>query len=196
MSAFSITALVAFSYLLGSVPSGIVAARLWKGPDPRTAGSRNIGATNVARTSGKAAGGATLAGDVLKGFLPTFFAIYYFGDPAIAAAVGLASFIGHLFPIFLRFKGGKGVATACGVMFAVSPVATLLSLFIFIVIVGATRYVSIGSMVAAASMPAFLGLFAKNFAYVYLGVAVAVLIIIKHSANIKRLLDGTENRFK
>ncbi|MBI5453099.1 MAG: glycerol-3-phosphate acyltransferase, partial [Deltaproteobacteria bacterium] len=113
--------LVPIAYLLGSVPTGIVIVRLFGGVDPRSAGSKNIGATNVGRTSGRLPGILTLIGDLLKGALPVFIAFRLAPTPLLVSLTGLAAFLGHLFPVYLGFKGGKGVATACGVMLIVSP---------------------------------------------------------------------------
>ncbi|MBI5599078.1 MAG: glycerol-3-phosphate 1-O-acyltransferase PlsY [Deltaproteobacteria bacterium] len=188
--------LIPFAYLLGSVPTGVVAARLTGGVDPRSAGSRNIGATNVGRTSGRTAGVLTLAGDMLKGAAPAVIAAYLSGNEAIVAMAGLFAFLGHLFPVFLGFKGGKGVATACGVFLVISPATLFLSAGVFILMLLITRYVSVGSMAAALSLPVFMAVFKAGSVYIALGAVVALLIVIKHSDNIKRLIEGRENRFR
>src|SRR5271169_680749 len=131
------------AYLLGSIPVGVVLAKL-KGQDPRKAGSGNIGATNVMRTVGKGLGILTLAGDILKGLVPTWLAIHYEQSAVIVAACGLAAFAGHLWPIYLRFKGGKGVATALGLLLALKPAVILILLPVFIVVLLKWRYVSLG----------------------------------------------------
>ncbi|MEK7313477.1 MAG: glycerol-3-phosphate 1-O-acyltransferase PlsY [Deltaproteobacteria bacterium] len=182
------------SYLLGSVPTGLVIARFLGGVDPRTAGSRNIGATNVGRTSGKLAGALCLAGDILKGVLPTLLAHYYFSTPLFVALVGLSVFIGHIYPVFLSFKGGKGVATACGVFAVISPAALILALAVFFAVCYFTRYVSIGSMTAALSVPVFQSITGKNPVYVTMSGIMAIFMIIKHSDNIRRLGRGEENK--
>lgn len=187
--------LIPVAYLMGSIPTGIIIAKILRGEDPRTMGSRNIGATNVSRSAGKVAGILTLLADAMKGAVPTLAAWYI--DPRavlLISLVGISAFIGHLFPVFLAFRGGKGVATALGVMLVVSPIATLLSAFIFLVVVMIKRYVSLGSIMAAALLPVFLAILPQSRAYVSMGIAVAVLIIIKHKDNIKRLAAGTENR--
>lgn len=186
--------LAPLAYLLGSVPMGILAAKAFGGVDPRSSGSGNIGATNVGRTSGKAAGVVTLMGDVLKGAVPVFAALFLNPEPSFVAAVGLAAFLGHLWPVFLGFRGGKGVATALGVMVVIAPVATLLSALVFVAVVLWKRYVSLGSMVSAAMLPVFLSFFPASKPYMPMGVAVAVLIIIRHKDNIKRLVEGKENK--
>lgn len=186
--------LVIAAYLLGSVPFGLLFARLFGGEDPRRVGSGNIGATNIRRTAGTVAGALTLAADILKGAIPTYLAFRLNPGVIFVSTIGFAAFFGHLFPVFLRFKGGKGVATACGVMFAISPPATLLSLLVFIIAVAVKRYVSLGSILAAASMPVFLSFLTAARGYTPLGVFVAVFIILKHSENIKRLTAGVENK--
>lgn len=182
------------AYLLGSIPFGIIVARAFGGVDPRNAGSKNIGATNVVRTAGKAAGMLTLLLDVAKGIAPMLALRLLYPEPRLMTLTGLAAIAGHLFPVFLGFKGGKGVATAAGVMFVVSPLATILSIAVFIVVVLAKRYVSLGSIISSAAMPVFLSVIPGSRAYVPMGVAVAVLIIVKHRENIKRLVAGAENK--
>lgn len=186
--------LVPLAYLSGSVPMGIFVVKALGGVDPRTAGSKNIGATNVGRTSGKLPGVLTLAGDMLKGAVPAFAALHLYPEPPFVAAVGLAAFAGHLWPVFLGFSGGKGVATALGVMIVTAPVPTLLSAIIFIAAVLLKRYVSLASIVSAAALPVFLSFFPGYRPYMPMGVIIAILIIIKHKENIKRLAEGKENR--
>lgn len=188
-------ALVTFAYVLGSVPFGLVTARLFGGPDPRSLGSGNIGATNVMRTSGKPAGLLTLVSDVGKGALPTLLALYLIKDPAWVSVVGLAAFLGHLFPVFLKFRGGKGVATACGVFSVISPLAVFLAASVFLVALVSTKYVSASSISAAVSLPLFLFFLSEGGDYVPLGIAVALLVVLKHRENIRRLREGTESSF-
>lgn len=182
------------AYLIGSIPTGIVISKLMGKGDPRKAGSGNIGATNVGRTSGKLAGILTLLGDVLKGGVPVFLAFQFYPESLFISLVGLAAFLGHLFPVYLGFKGGKGVATGLGVMVVICPVATLLSAVVFAIVAYLKRYVSLASMIAAAMLPVFMSFFPRGRNYVGMGVVVAVLIIWKHKDNIKRLVAGTENR--
>jgi glycerol-3-phosphate acyltransferase PlsY len=188
-------ALVSFAYILGSVPFGLVVARLFGGPDPRSMGSGNIGATNVSRTTGKTAGLLTLLADVGKGALPTLLAVNLITEPALVSIVGLSAFLGHLFPVFLKFKGGKGVATACGVFLVISPLSMFLAACVFLVMALSTRYVSVGSISAALSLPLFLAILSGESDYVPLGIAVAILVVLKHRENIKRLRKGRESRF-
>lgn len=187
-------ALVPLAYLLGSIPTGVLVSRAFGGTDPRKSGSGNIGATNVSRTSGKMAGALTLFGDILKGALPVLVACQLSEETLFISLVGLAAFMGHLLPVFLGFRGGKGVATACGVLVVISPAATLMSAALFAVTAALKRYVSLASMLSAAAMPVFLYLLEDVREYAPLGAAIAVLIVLKHKDNIKRLASGTENR--
>jgi len=186
---------IILAYLLGSIPVGLVLARL-KGRDPRTVGSGNIGATNVMRTAGKAIGILTLAGDIAKGFLPAWLAIEAGEPKLIVAGIGVAAFLGHLFPIYLRFKGGKGVATAVGVFLALEPAAVIILVCVFIMALLIWRYVSLGSLIGAALMPLLLFIFAAPAAYTLAALIIAALIFYKHRDNIRRLLQGTENRLR
>ncbi len=188
--------LIPFAYILGSIPTGVIVARAFGANDPRRAGSKNIGATNVGRTAGKRAGAITLMGDLLKGAIPVIAAISLTNEAAVISLVGFAAFIGHLFPVFLGFKGGKGVATACGVMVVVSPAATLLSALVFAAAVLVKKYVSLASMLAAASLPVFLSFLPKGKPFVPLGAVLGALVIMRHKDNIKRLVQGKENRIK
>jgi glycerol-3-phosphate acyltransferase PlsY len=186
--------LIIIAYFMGSIPVGVVVARFLGGADPRTMGSGNIGATNVGRAAGKAAGIITLIGDCLKGLLPTLFAFQFFPSVQVIGLTGFAAFLGHIFPIFLRFKGGKGVATALGVFLVVSPIATLLSGLVFILLLLIFKHVSLGSISAAVSMPILLGFLPSSKAFAPLGAMVAVIVILKHTENIKRLIEGKESR--
>lgn len=188
--------LIVASYLLGSVPFGILVASGFGAKDPRLAGSGNIGATNVARTSGRAAGLTTLAADVLKGALPVYVAIVIELDPLVVSLVALAAFSGHLFSIFLRFRGGKGVATALGVMAMVSPIGVFFAACIFAAVFAVTRYVSLGSVSAAVSLPIFCAVLPWYRTYTPLAAIIAALIIVSHRENLKRLRAGVEKKFK
>jgi acyl phosphate:glycerol-3-phosphate acyltransferase len=185
--------LIAFAYLLGSVPVGILLAKM-KGTDPRKVGSGNIGATNVMRAAGKVTGALTLIGDILKGFLPVAAAFMLDKPSLVVAAVGLAAFLGHLFPIFLKFKGGKGVATALGVYLGLDPLAVLIAVIIFVLLLLKWRFVSLGSLVGVAAMPLLLYLRNIPNQYIYLVLIIGILIFIKHKDNIRRLIAGTENK--
>jgi acyl phosphate:glycerol-3-phosphate acyltransferase len=183
------------AYLLGSIPVGVVLSKL-KGQDPRKAGSGNIGATNVMRTAGKGIGILTLAGDILKGLLPTWFAIAQGQTAIVVATCGLAAFAGHLWPIYLRFKGGKGVATALGLFLALKPAIIPILFAVFLVVLLKWRYVSLGSLVGTALTPLLLLLFGSPVEYIVVSLIVGLLIYYKHRDNIKRLLAGTEHAFR
>lgn len=186
--------LVIFSYLLGSVPSGLIIGKL-SGLDVRKAGSGNIGATNVARLLGKTGGLLTLVGDTAKGFIPVLVVQQMgFSDP-VTALVGVAAFLGHLYPIFLKFKGGKGVATSFGVLLGLAPLATIILLVVFAAVAFTTRIVSLSSMVTAVAAPLVLWLFYYSPTYVIVTAFMALMIVFRHYANIQRLLNGTEPRF-
>jgi acyl phosphate:glycerol-3-phosphate acyltransferase len=181
------------AYLIGSVPVGVILAKL-KGRDPRQAGSGNIGATNVMRTAGKTLGILTLLGDALKGFVPTALAISYGESAAFAGAVGLAAFLGHLFPIFLKFKGGKGVATELGVYAAISPLALAIAFLVFVTVLLKWRFVSLGSLVATGTAPLILYLIHAPYEYVCLAFIVGAMVFLRHRDNMVRIRTGTEHR--
>ncbi len=184
--------LVLFAYLFGSILFGKLVAGL-KGIDLRAVGSGNIGATNVSRALGKGYGALVFCLDMLKGFLPTYLAISLYGlESSVVAFVGLASVLGHMFSLFDGLKGGKGVATAFGVLSAVSAGIAFLSLAVWVVLLFWKRYVSLASIVASVSAPVFF-LFAGLPLHIFLmAVAIAGLIVYKHSPNIDRLLKGQE----
>ncbi len=186
--------LVVFAYLLGSVPTGLVIARVFRLGDPRSAGSGNIGATNVGRTLGKKWGAVTLVGDALKGFVPTVWAAAVFPSAWAVVSVALAAYLGHLFPVYLRFRGGKGVATGLGVFLALAPGSVLLAAAVFGAIVWRFRIVSVGSLAAAAALPLILAFFRHPLPHVVLALVVGALSFWAHRANIERLLSGTERR--
>jgi acyl phosphate:glycerol-3-phosphate acyltransferase len=180
------------AYLIGSIPFGLILAKAGGAGDVRRIGSGNIGATNVLRTGHKGLALATLAFDMLKGALPVWLGYRYFG-PDIAMVAGLGAVIGHCFPLWLKFQGGKGVATAAGVVAALTPLVALLVVALFVVIVLLTRYVSLASVLAAAAAgPVAFGLGAFQPGQLYL--ALALLIALKHAGNIRRLFTGTESR--
>lgn len=180
-------------YLLGSIPFGVILARL-KNIDLRQHGSGNIGATNVARTLGKRAGILTLAGDAAKGFLAVALADLLLTEPRQVALVGFLAFLGHLHSVFLKFRGGKGVATGLGIFLYLMPWATLSSMAVFALTLWQWRYVSLSSMVAALSIPLFGWGYSADPSFVMLGAVVAALVMLRHRENIVRLQHGTENR--
>ena len=189
------------SYLLGAIPVGILVARRFGHNDLTQKGSGNIGATNVARVVGKKAGIITLMGDITKGLLPVLFFSVLIGSDTwqkqtIVASAGLAAFLGHIFSIFLKFKGGKGVATATGVFLGLCPLAVLVDIIVFSFVAWRWRYVSLASLSAALAMPVLMGLFSDKKVYILLAVVIAFLIFYRHKDNIKRLLSGRESTFK
>lgn len=183
------------AYLLGSIPTGLLLGKLY-GIDVREAGSGNIGATNLYRTVGRKVGVWTLAGDCLKGFLPVMLAWKLGMTEPLQAWVGLAAFCGHVFSIFLLFKGGKGVATALGVYLALAPLAVAGALGVFIVLVAIWRYISLGSIVAAAVMPLIIWFLPHSIELLIATALISSIVIIKHHTNISRLLAGNESKFK
>jgi len=196
----------AIAYLIGSIPFGYILVRLFKKQDIRTTGSGNIGATNVARTA-PVLGIATLVLDALKGYLPTFVLSAYAYDHAhvshrslLAALAALFAVLGHMFPVWLGFRGGKGVATAAGVFLVLCPQAIGLSLLVFLVVFAVTRYVSLASILATAFFPVFAYVLLKSAAWdtrplLAASILISLLIIVKHHENIRRLVSGTENKF-
>jgi glycerol-3-phosphate acyltransferase PlsY len=189
--------IVLFGYLLGSVPFGLILTKLFSQVDPRKKGSGNIGATNIFRTAGRTLGILTLFGDLLKGVLPIWIATQWNLSDYWIAAAGLSPFLGHLFPIFLGFKGGKGVATALGVYLVISPVAVGIELLLFSILIWRWRFVSLGSICCAMTMPILIAFFrSSSRAYFILSVIIGFLILFRHQPNITRLLQGTENKWK
>jgi len=196
----------AIAYLFGSIPFGYILVRLFRHEDIRATGSGNIGATNVARTA-PILGIATLILDALKGYLPVYLLSAYAYDHAqvshrslLPALAALFAVLGHMFPVWLRFRGGKGVATAAGVFLVLCPPAIGLSVIVFLIVLAVTRYVSLASMLAAVSVPVFVFLFTRSESWetrplLVSSIVIAILIILKHHQNIRRLISGTENRF-
>jgi glycerol-3-phosphate acyltransferase PlsY len=182
----------AVAYLLGSVSFAIVVSRLMRLPDPRSYGSKNPGATNVLRTGSKVAAVVILAGDALKGFVAVVLALIYL--PESAPYVGVAAFLGHLFPVFHRFQGGKGAATAAGVLFGFDAWLGLGTIATFAVIAAFFRYVSLASMTAAA-FAIFFAWFLKLDGMTIGAVAVmTVFLVWRHKENVRRLIAGTESK--
>lgn len=191
--------LVLFGYLAGSIPFGLLYGRL-AGIDVRQQGSGNIGATNVNRLLGKKLGILTLASDLLKGLIPMLIVAQVLANQTDAhrwiMLTGMAAFIGHCWPIYLKFKGGKGVATALGIFLYLAPLHTLIAIVLFGVTVRLSGYVSIGSMSAAASLPIMVWLTnGQNDLLIITGI-IAFLIVLKHRENITRLLRGEEKSWK
>src|SRR5215467_6499080 len=189
------------AFLCGSIPFGLLLGKLFGATDVRKTGSGNIGATNVARSVGLPAGILTLLLDGAKGAIPVWLARHYFPEhAAFQILAGLAALFGHCFPVWLKFRGGKGVATAAGVFLVLCLPAALGALLVFALVVGFWRYVSLASVSAAAAMPLLIYfLWAPHFAppiSVTVGsLAAALLIVYKHDANLQRLVEGTEPKF-
>ena len=209
-------AVIIIAYLIGSVPFGYLIVKATRGADIRATGSGGTGATNVSRRAGKAAGLLTLVLDALKGGAAVSVASWILGIKLFGeqigstpgtywwvAAAGVAAIVGHMFPVWLRFRGGKGVATGVGVFLMLAPIAVAFAGVIFLLIVWRTRYVSLGSIVGAALIPLAIWLqdglirpVAHLIPTMSAAAAGAILIIFAHRANIRRLVEGTESKFK
>jgi glycerol-3-phosphate acyltransferase PlsY len=185
-------AALAFGYLLGSIPFGLILTRLAGAPDVRAIGSGNIGATNVLRTGRKGLAAATLLCDMLKGTVAVLVTYHFFG-PDLAILAGIGAFLGHVFPIWLKFKGGKGVATYIGVLLALAWPAALAFGAIWLLVAAVTRYSSLAALVASAATPAILW-FNKDLQEAEVFFVLTVMIFITHRANIARLIKGTEGK--
>jgi acyl phosphate:glycerol-3-phosphate acyltransferase len=189
------------AYILGSIPFGVIFARLFGSADVRKSGSGNIGAANVTRVAGPLAGILTLVFDTAKGAAAVFLAARFTHESAAwMMLAGLAALVGHCFPVWLKFKGGKGVAAALGVFLALCPAAALAALLLFMIVVAIWRYVSLGSIAAAAAMPLLMYLLwaprhAPPLIITFGSLAAAVLIIYKHDGNIQRLVQGEEPKY-
>lgn len=189
---------IPLAYLLGSIPFGYLLVKTFRHQDIRTTGSGNIGATNVARSGAKGLGIATLLLDLFKAFLAVKIAQHLApGNFDLATMAAVAAILGHVFPIWLGFRGGKGVASALGVFLALSPMTALCILIIFIVIFAITRYVSLASIIAALAIPLLALHFAHNMTPLVLFgfFFIPLLVVVKHHQNIRRLLSGAESRF-
>jgi acyl phosphate:glycerol-3-phosphate acyltransferase len=195
MQAFLI--MIVIAYLVGSIPFGLVVAKLMGGPDPRLAGSANIGAANVYRVLGRNAGVFTLFGDIMKGAVPVFlarFGLQGFNSlhEAAVAAVGLAAVCGHIWPLYLGFKGGKAVATSFGVILVISPLAALALVGLYGLIFWVWRITSVASLAAAWAMPAAVGLLSAGKVNLLLSAVLSGLILWRHQENIMRLCREEE----
>lgn len=183
---------LACGYLLGSVPFGILIGRIFYGIDPRTVGSGNIGTANSMRAFGRAGAILVLLGDVFKGAVPTFVALRFLHEPWMTAAVGLATVVGHNWSVFLRFRGGKGVATTLGVVIVLSFPAAVAFGVVWLATAGLTRYASLASILASAAVPVVMFLLQQPMSYVYYGIVALALVVWRHESNIRRLIAGTE----
>jgi glycerol-3-phosphate acyltransferase PlsY len=187
-----IATVIIMAYLIGSVPFALLLARRW-GADLRLVGSGNLGAANVLRASGVKAGVLVALLDVAKGAVSVVLAERLAGTSA-AAAAGLAAIVGHIYPIWLRFRGGKGVATACGVFAILTPVAVPAAMSIFFITVWATKYISLGSVLASLALPPLAYATGSPLPAVAAACAAASIIVFRHRSNLMRLRAGTERR--
>ncbi len=190
--------LLLFAYLLGSVPWGVILTRIFSDVDITSEGSKNIGAYNVFRLAGMRLGLITLGGDLLKGAIPVLVAIFWLGvsdwkGEVSVCLVALSAFVGHLFPLFLGFKGGKGVATAAGCMLVISPRGFIVCALVYVLVLCWWGYSSAGSLSAAAVLPGAMWLASHSAPLTGCALIMAVIIFVRHTDNIKRLLEGTEH---
>jgi glycerol-3-phosphate acyltransferase PlsY len=185
---------ISIAYLLGSISSAILVCTLMHLPDPRTQGSHNPGATNVLRIGGKKAAIITLFGDVLKGFVPVLLARGMHLNAAVLACVALAAFIGHLFPLFFQFKGGKGVATLLGCLLALNPLIGLGWIATWLIMALLFRYSSLASLTASLLTPIYFWYFSSHFIYVIVSLFMALLLVYRHRGNIINLWAGKESK--
>jgi|TARA_B100000315_G_scaffold43532_1_gene38472 glycerol-3-phosphate acyltransferase PlsY len=185
--------ILTLAYLLGSIPFSLIIARLLKGIDIRNHGSGNIGATNVLRTVGKREAAFALIADILKGVMPVLLAVFVLEGVWIAATAVLVV-LGHIFPIFAGFKGGKGVATSLGALIVIIPAGVIISLVLWLLVLAVFRYASLASILAAIALPVICWGLTTPLAYTAAASINAVIIILKHTGNIKRLISGTESK--
>jgi len=183
--------LIIGSFLLGSIPCGVLVARL-KGIDLKQAGSGNIGATNVLRTAGKWPALLTLAGDIMKGAIPVALGKYLLNDLTMEGIIGLSAIMGHNFSVFLRFRGGKGVATSIGMLLIYSPYVAMVTILIWLSVIFVTRYSSLGSIVSFGLLPLSLFLLDYTKEKLIISFMITALLMIRHADNIKRLIQGRE----
>jgi acyl phosphate:glycerol-3-phosphate acyltransferase len=186
--------LVGLAYLFGSISSAIVLCRIAGYPDPRRQGSGNPGATNIFRLYGKRAAAITLAGDLLKGLLPVLIGRALHAPDMILAGMGVAAFLGHLYPIFFQFEGGKGVATFIGILYGLAWPAGVAFMLVWIVIAATFRYSSLSALVATALSPVLVFISVPSYAYLAATLLMAGFIFWRHQANIRKLLTGTERK--
>jgi len=185
---------IAAAYIIGSIPFGVLTAKI-KGVDLRSVGSGNIGATNVLRTTGKLPALITLLGDFLKGTTAVLLCRFFAGGGDLwEGAAGLSAIVGHVFPVFLSFKGGKGVATGFGVLAAYSPVNAVIILIVWLAIAVFTRYSSLAALTAYTALPVIAVLMDASKGKIVFLLLIALLIIWRHASNIRRLLTGTESK--
>ena len=189
--------IILFAYLVGSVSSGIIVSQIFNLPDPRTIGSKNPGATNVMRSGNKKAAIFTLLGDLLKAIFVLVIAEYLGFDDLIIVCVALAVLIGHIYPIFYKFRGGKGVATAIGILIALNFKLALIVASIWLLVFGIWRYSSLAAIVSAISAPIIAIFILRDQSLYCIAFSfITIIILFKHQANIRKLLSGTELKFK
>ena len=186
--------IISLTYFLGAIPFGLLFARWITGKDPREHGSGNIGATNAMRTGGKKVGALTLIADIFKGVLPVWLAIFLVFNQLEIALTALAAFLGHIFPIYLKFKGGKGVATMFGVLIPWAPYVAILSFAIWFISFKLKRYVSLSSILAGVALPLLAWLTHTSLEALVTCIILGSLMTIRHQSNIKRLIEGTESK--
>jgi len=186
--------LIAAAYLIGSIPFALLLARRWGGADLRQVGSGNLGAANVLRASGVTAGVLVAALDIAKGAASVLVAERLSGGMAVPAVAGFAAIVGHVYPVWLRFRGGKGVATACGVFSILTPSAVPAALAVFLAGVWLTKYISVGSVLASLALPLVAYATGSSGPVIGATIAAATLIVFRHRSNLLRLRDGTEWR--
>lgn len=186
------TLLIVAAYLIGSLSSAIIVARLMGLPDPRTQGSGNPGATNMMRVGGKKAAAITLAGDLLKGLLPVLVVRVFNTGIETQLLVALAAFLGHLYPVFFGFKGGKGVATAAGVLIGLNPFVAAASLATWVIVFKLKGISSLSALTATALTPLYIYLISGDWRFVLFGLVLALLVTWRHQSNIRNLLSGAE----
>jgi len=184
------------AYLIGSISSAVLIARMLGMPDPRTVGSGNPGATNILRQGKKAAAIGTLLGDIVKGCVPVVIARLITEDPIIVALVAAAAFLGHLYPLFFQFKGGKGVATALGVYLALNPWMSLALVLTWLATAATFRYSSLAAVLTAAISPLYAWYFLPGAPFLILTLFIALMLVWRHLGNIKRLLGGQEDKIR
>ncbi len=191
--AFMQGAIVGAAYLLGAIPFGLLFARWLTGKDPRQHGSGNIGATNVSRTGGKAVGALTLLADMAKGALPVIWAMHAGGERLVAMTAA-AAFLGHIFPVYLKFRGGKGVATMFGVLLPWQPMMAVIAFVTWLAALAIWRYVALASILAGFTLPVSAWLLHASAPCLAAATLFCVLMLARHHGNIRRMLDGVEDK--
>ena len=188
-----LTLIISISYLMGSIPFGLILTKIFLNKDIREVGSGNIGATNVLRTGNKAVGYLTLTLDVLKAVTPVLYIKFYF--PELVYISSLSVFLGHVFPIWLKFKGGKGVATYLGILFSINYILGIFFIFSWLIIFYVSKYSSLGSILSSLIIPIFI-FFNSNYENEYFFIIMFVLILFTHRENVKRLINKEESKTK